>query len=144
MKPDPRALREMGRAVPKTVLERLGRATGRVQEESPLPADILESDTEYRLVLDAPGATASDVQVQVTDGAVEVRIDRFRPFNEGFEMVFPGRGLELDGRVPLPEEAIDADGATATLTDHGTLVVTVPKAPTAATEDTDEPSESAA
>ncbi|WP_198400406.1 Hsp20/alpha crystallin family protein [Halodesulfurarchaeum formicicum] len=144
MKPDPRALREVGRAIPETVLERMGRATSRVQEESPLPADILESDTAYRVILDAPGATASDVQVQVTDGTIEVRIDRFRPFNEGFEMLFPGRGLELDGQVPLPEGAIDADGTTATLTDHGTLVITVPKAPTPAAEDTDEPNETAA
>lgn len=131
MKPDPRALQDVGRAIPEQVLERLGRVTSRVQEESPLPADILESEDAYRIVLDAPGATASDVQVQVTDGVLEVRIDRFRPFNEGFEMVFPGRGLELDGTVPLPEDAVEAAEAEATLTDQGTLVVTIPKARTA-------------
>lgn len=128
MRPDPRALEEYTRAIPEVVLERLGRATSRVQEESPLPADVLESDEEYRVILDAPGATASDVQVQVIDGELEVRIDRFRPFNEGFEMVFPGRGLELDGSISLPADAIQAEAATATLTDHGTLVVSIPKA----------------
>ncbi|MFB6110305.1 MAG: Hsp20/alpha crystallin family protein [Halodesulfurarchaeum sp.] len=128
MKPDPRAIREVGRTIPEYLLKRAGRITGRVQEESPLPADVLESDGAYRIVLDAPGATASDVQVQVTAGALEVRIDRFRPFNEGFEMVFPGRGLELDGTVPLPEDPLDPAEATATLTDRGTLAVTIPKA----------------
>jgi HSP20 family protein len=130
MKPDPRALGDVSRAVPEVVLERLGRVTSRVQEESPLPADVLESDEEYRVVLDAPGATASDVQVQVVDGELEVRIDRFRPFNEGFEMVFPGRGLELDGSVSLPSDAIRPDAASATLTDYGTLVVKIPKTET--------------
>ena len=127
MKADPRTLREFGESVPELLLERVGRVTSRMQEESPLSADVLESDEEFRVVLDAPGASAHDVQIQVVDGVLDVRIDRFRPFNEDFEMVFPGRGLELDGEVPLPTEAIDAEEATATLTDHGTLVVQIPK-----------------
>lgn len=139
MKPDPRAIGDVTRAVPEVVLEQLGRAASRVQEESPLPADVLESDEEYRVILDAPGATASDIQVQVVDDELEVRIDRFRPFNEGFEMVFPGRGLELDGSVSLPSDAIQPDAASATLTEYGTLVVTIPK-----TTDSDVPSDSAA
>lgn len=125
---DRETLTEAGRSVPRRVLETVGRAVSRVHEESPLPADVLESETEYRIVLDAPGATASDVSAQVTDGVLEVRIDRFRPFNEGFEMVFPGRGLELDASVPLPEDDLRPEEASATLSDHGTLMVTIPKA----------------
>jgi len=80
------------------------------------------------VVFDAPGATASDVQVNYDDGAVEVRIDRFREFREGFEMVFPGRGLSLDGRARLPEDAaVDASSARAELRDEGTLYVFLPK-----------------
>lgn len=130
MKADPRTLKEFGESLPELLLDRFGRMTSRVQEESPLPADIMESDEEYRVVLDAPGATAGDVDVQVVEDTLEVRIDRFRPFNEGFEMVLPGRGLELDASVPLPSERLRADEATATLTDRGTLVVQIPK-PTA-------------
>ena len=126
MRPDAETVADIGRSLPETVLQRLGRAASRVHEESPLPADVLESDDAYRIVLDAPGASPSDISLQVSDGTLEVRIDRFRPFNEGFEMVFPGRGLELDGSVPLPEDIRPAE-ATATVSDHGTLVVTVPK-----------------
>ncbi|MFW5965138.1 MAG: Hsp20/alpha crystallin family protein [Halodesulfurarchaeum sp.] len=122
------ALREIARGVPQTLLERVGRTAGRVQEETPLPADILESETAYRIILDAPGATPGDVQIQLDGNVLEVRIDRFRPFNEGFEMVFPGRGLELDGTLPLPEDDLDPAGASAELTDRGTLEVTIPKA----------------
>jgi HSP20 family molecular chaperone IbpA len=110
------------------VLENVGRAMGRAQERTPLPVDLLESEDAYLAVFDAPGAESGDVQVQYLDGAVEVRIDRFRGFHADFEMLYPGRGLSLDGRVELPEDAmVDADGATATLTDNGTLQVRVPK-----------------
>ncbi len=121
-------LRDIGRSVGSAVLQRVGRAAGKVQESKPLPVDLLESDDAYLVVFDAPGATGSDVQVRYADGAVHVRIDRFRDYYEGFEMLFPGRGLSLDGRADLPADAVvDANAASATLTEHGTLRVRVPK-----------------
>jgi HSP20 family molecular chaperone IbpA len=121
-------LRDIGESVGTTVMERVGRAMGRAQERTPLAVDLLESDDAYLAVFDAPGAQSTDVQVQYADGAVEVRIDRFRGFHEGFEMRYPGRGLALDGRVELPEDAhVDAAAASATLQDNGTLSVEVPK-----------------
>ena len=128
MKPSKPPFFEFGRSIANEILEQAGRAAGRVQEESPLPADVLESEDEYLVVFDAPGATASDVQVRLVGNAVEVRIDRFRTFREDFDMRFPGRGLELDGRVELPEPgAVSPDGARAELKDNGTLYVYVPK-----------------
>ncbi|QPV63956.1 Hsp20/alpha crystallin family protein [Halosimplex litoreum] len=122
-------LRDIGESLGNTVLENVGRAMGRAQERTPLPVDLLESDDAYLAVFDAPGAQSSDVQVQFDSGLVEVRIDRFRGFHEGFEMRYPGRGLALDGHVELPAEArVDADAATATLRENGTLEVRVPKA----------------
>ena len=121
-------IRDIGRSVGNAVLQRIGRAASKVQESKPLPVDLLESDDAYLVVFDAPGATGSDVQVRYADGAVHVRIDRFRDFYEGFDMLFPGRGLSLDGQAELPADAVvDAEAATATLTEHGTLRVRVPK-----------------
>jgi HSP20 family molecular chaperone IbpA len=121
-------LREIGRSLGGAILQRVGRAASKVQESKPLPVDVLESDDAYLAVFDAPGAAGSDVQVRYTDGAVLVRIDRFRDFHEGFEMLFPGRGLSLDGEADLPADAVvNAEEATATLTEHGTLRVRVPK-----------------
>jgi HSP20 family molecular chaperone IbpA len=121
-------IREIGRSVGETVTENVGRAAGRLQEATPLSADVLESEDAYLVVFDAPGAAASDVQVRYEDGEVLVRVDRFREFREGYEMRYPGRGLALDGAVELPGEgAVDPDGATATLRDDGTLAVEVPK-----------------
>ena len=121
-------LKRVGKSAVETVLDRVGRGVGKVQERTPLPYDVLESSDAFLVVFDAPGATRSDIQVRFRDGAVEVRIDRFRDFREGFEMRFPGRGLALDGRADLPEgAAVDPAGAEATLTDNGTLQVTLPK-----------------
>jgi len=130
-------IRELGESIGNTVVETVGRAVGRAQENRPLPVDLLESDDAYLAVFDAPGATASDVQVRFEDGQVRVRVDRFRDFHEGFEMRFPGRGLALDGHADLPEDAaVDPSGATATLADNGTLRVRVPKADGEPREDT--------
>ena len=119
---------EACRAVAGDAVKRVGRVAGRLQEAGLLPPDVLEGDDAYLVVFDAPGAAASDVQVRYKRGAIEVRIDRFREHFEGFEMRFPGRGMSLDGRARLPDDAsVDADAASATLRENGTLEVRVPK-----------------
>jgi len=121
-------LREIGRSVGESLLENAGRAAGRLQERTPLAADLLESEAAYLAVFDAPGAEASDVQVRYDEGTVLVRVDRFREFYPDFEMRFPGRGLALDGSVDLPDDAaVDPDAASATLRENGTLEVELPK-----------------
>jgi len=122
-------MRQLTRSIGDTIFENLGRAAGRFQENRPLPADVLESDDAYLVVFDAPGVTATDVQVRYVEDRVEVRIDRFRDFHDGFEMVYPGRGLALAGSATLPDGAtVGTDSATATLRDDGTLQVRIPKA----------------
>ncbi len=131
---------DIGASVQNALLERAGRVAGRVQERRGLASDLLESDDEYLVVFDAPGAVSTDVQVRYVEGSVEVRIDRFRDYREGFEMRFPGRGLSLEGTVDLPADAVvDPDAATATLTDHGTLEVRLPKDPDAVPVESDQP-----
>ncbi|EJN60660.1 Hsp20/alpha crystallin family protein [Halogranum rubrum] len=121
-------LREFGQSAVNAVLDRAGRGMSKVQERKPLPYDLLESEDAYLVVFDAPGATQSDLQVRFLDGEVQVRIDRFRDFYEGFEMRFPGRGLSLDGSAELPDDAaVDPGNSSATLTKNGTLQVRVPK-----------------
>jgi len=129
-------LKTYGREAINTVLERVGRGIGQVQERKPLAYDLLETDEEYLVVFDAPGATKDDIQVRFMDNELEVRIDRFREFYEGFEMRFPGRGLTLSGTARFPEDAsVTAENAnpTATLTRSGTLQVRVPKSEAAKT-----------
>jgi len=121
-------IREVSRSLGRAVMDGIGRAAGRFQERRSLPADLLESDDAYLAVFDAPGATAADVAVRFEGGGLSIRIDRFRDFHDGYEMRVPGRGLALSGSVELPEgAAVDAEAATATVTERGTLEVTIPK-----------------
>ena len=121
-------IKEVGVTVGRAVAERAGRIWSRFHEASPLSADVLESEDTYLVVFDAPGVAHSDVQVRYVDGEVLVRIDRFRDFREGFEMVFPGRGMSLDGRIGLPDGAVvEPEAAEAHLRPNGTLEVWVPK-----------------
>lgn len=116
------------RTVADTVLENVGRVAGRIQERRPLQTDLLESDTAYRIVVDAPGADAHDIDVRYLDGSVQVTIERFRDYRDGYTMRFPGRGLTLRGTVAIPDDAdIDPESATAELRDDGTLHITLPK-----------------
>lgn len=132
---------EVGVAVGRVVVERAGRLWSQFHEASPLNADVFESDDAYLVIFDVPGAAHSDVQVRFVDGEVLVRLDRFRDVHDGFEMVFPGRGMALDGRAALPADAhVDAEAASATLTSRGTLEVHVPKLAEADRDDAEDAS----
>lgn len=120
-------IREVGTEVGNAVFGTVGAAMARIQENRPLSVDLLESEDAFLAIFDAPGALSSDIRVQYEDGDIRVRVDRFREFYEDYDMVFPGRGLALDGRVSLPDDvAVDTDNAEATLTSSGTLRVHVP------------------
>ncbi|MFC4360071.1 Hsp20/alpha crystallin family protein [Halobium salinum] len=136
------SLKELGESARNAVLEQVGRGMSRVQERTPLRHDVLETDEEFLVVFDAPGAARSDIQVRFVENTVEVRVDRFRDFYDDFEMRFPGRGLSLHGEAELPEGVLvrPAD-STATLTKRGELHVRVPKderGRTVSVEDEDE------
>ncbi|MDZ5811955.1 Hsp20/alpha crystallin family protein [Halorubrum sp. AD140] len=119
---------EAGRSAVRRVLESVGRGWSRMQERRPLSYDLLESDDAYLVVFDAPGARGEDLNVTFLDHTVEVKIDRFRDFYEGHEMLFPGRGASLSGSADLPRDAnVTPQGANATLTRNGTLQVEIPK-----------------
>lgn len=121
-------IREVGASLGRTVLDGVGRVISRLQEHRSLSADLLESDDAYLAVFDAPGAEATDIAVRFEDDTLLVHIDRFREFHDGYEMIFPGRGLSLDGAVTLsPDASVDADRAEATITQNGTLEVLIPK-----------------
>jgi HSP20 family molecular chaperone IbpA len=120
--------RRFARALGTAVAKRAGRVAGRLQAAKDAPVDLLESESAYLVVLDAPGADPGDVQVRFDDGELAVRIRRFRGHAEGFEMRYPGRTRDLETRTRLPAGAtIDPSAATATLRTDGTLHVTLPK-----------------
>ncbi|GAB7010663.1 Hsp20/alpha crystallin family protein [Halorubrum trueperi] len=119
---------EAGRSAFRRALARVGRGWSKMQERRPLSYDLLESDDSYLVVFDAPGVRGEDLNVTFLDRTVEVQLDRFRGFYDGYEMLFPGRGVSLSGSAELPRDAdVTPQGANATLTRNGTLQVEIPK-----------------
>ena len=122
------SFKNIGRTIGDALYRQVGRANGRVQKHRSLPVDILESESAYLVVFDAPGSEPDDIQVRYLSGSVRIRIERFREFRDGYDMRFPGRGMELDGEAELPADAIvDPDAGTARLTENGTLRIEIPK-----------------
>ncbi|MFC4436798.1 MULTISPECIES: Hsp20/alpha crystallin family protein [Natrialbaceae] len=123
------SFKELSSAVGNALYRQVGRANGRVQTHRPLPVDLLEDETSYLVIFDAPGAEPDDIQVRYLEGTVKIRIDRFRQFHDGYEMRFPGRGMELEGEAELPGDAVvEPDAGTAKLTESGALRIEIPKA----------------
>ncbi|GAB3706219.1 Hsp20/alpha crystallin family protein [Halorubrum pallidum] len=119
---------EAGRSAFRRALERVGRGWSKMQERRPLSYDLLESDDSYLVVFDAPGVRGEDLNVTFLDHTVEVTLDRFRDFYDGYELLFPGRGVSLSGTAELPADAnVTPQGANATLARNGTLHVEIPK-----------------
>lgn len=88
-------------------------------------ADLLESDDEYVLLVDLPGAIAGTTEVLFEDGRIVIEARREKSTPEGFRYVREDRPLFLDAELPLPPDA-DGDDADAEM-DRGVLEVTLPK-----------------
>ncbi len=90
-------------------------------------ADILEGEKEFRIVMDLPGITASDLEISVENQGLSIKAERKIEVPEGFEP----RRRERSGNVGFTRtfrlgSGVDPDGVGATLKD-GVLTLTLPK-----------------
>jgi HSP20 family protein len=88
-------------------------------------ADLLESDDEYLLVVDVPGATADSTDVRVAGGRLRVEALRQNPAPDGFEPVEEGRKPALAFELPLPPD-VSETGADASV-ERGVLELRLPR-----------------
>jgi HSP20 family protein len=86
--------------------------------------DLFESDTEYLLVIDMPGARPESLEVQVTGCELEIRAQR-APAPNGTDVA----STTFERRVELPGD-VDANSAGAQLKE-GVLEVRISKAASA-------------
>jgi HSP20 family protein len=90
-------------------------------------ADILEGDADFMIVMDLPGVTADDLDINVEDATLTVKAEREFASQDGYR---PLR-KELPRKVALSRsfnlgKSVDSDKIAAKL-DRGVLVVTLPK-----------------
>ena len=88
-------------------------------------ADLLESDDDYLLVVDLPGATGDTTEVTFKGGRINVEARREKDVPAEFEYVEENRTLFLDADLPIPPDATDED-ASASM-ERGVLEVRLPK-----------------
>ena len=86
--------------------------------------DLYESDSEYLLVIDMPGATVESLSVQIVGTELQLRAQRPAP-PEGSDVAI----TTFERRIGLPAE-VDANSAAAKL-ESGVLEVRVSKAASA-------------
>ena len=90
-------------------------------------ADVLESETEYRLVLDLPGVKTGDLEINVEKQTLIVKAGKETTVPEGFEV----RRHERANRAQFSRSfnlgnAVDGENISAKL-DAGVLQITLPK-----------------
>ena len=88
-------------------------------------ADLLESDDEYRFVVDLPGVTADTLDVVARDGRVSIEARREKDVPAEYRYEREDRSLFLDVDLPLPPDA-DPEHADAEI-DRGVLELAIPK-----------------
>ncbi len=93
-------------------------------------ADIMEGDTEFRIVMDLPGIKAEDLEIQVENQMLNVTAKRSHQIADGFET----RRRERMGALTFRRNfnlgnAIDSETIAARLED-GILLLTLPKTET--------------
>ncbi len=88
-------------------------------------ADLLESEDSYLLVIDMPGVTEETIDIDVTDGRLQIEARREKDVPMEFDYLSEERSLFLDAELPLPPDATGS-GAEASVA-RGVLEITLPK-----------------
>jgi len=88
-------------------------------------ADLLESPEAYLLVLDLPGVTRDDVEIEAHRHRLDIEACRQKIVPDGFEYHSEDRSIFLDAVIPVPMDA-DPISASASM-ENGVLEIRVPK-----------------
>ena len=104
---------------------------GNQQSASPLklvpPANVIESETGYSLVMELPGVSASDVSIEMKENRLEVRGEKKIPETGESERLAKSerRGGDFVRKFEFASQ-IDADAISAEFKD-GLLTISLPK-----------------
>ncbi|QDT63085.1 Hsp20/alpha crystallin family protein [Calycomorphotria hydatis] len=90
-------------------------------------ADIIESETNYTIVLDVPGAGEDDVEITLEKDQLNIHARVQEPSLEGLELKARGYAIGDYHRTFRLSDGLDRTKIDATVND-GVLTVTLPKA----------------
>ncbi len=90
-------------------------------------ADVLESETEFRLVLDLPGVSSEGLEINLEKQTLIVKASKETPVPEGFEVKRHERASQVQfSRTFNLGNSVDGENISAKL-DAGVLNITLPK-----------------
>jgi len=92
------------------------------------PTDLLSGERDVKVVMDVPGLTADDLQIELTDGMLAVRGERRYPYREhedSHELNRLERGFGRFERILRVPRDVDPGGVEASLED-GVLTLSIP------------------
>ena len=90
-------------------------------------ADVLESETEFRLVLDLPGVKSRDLEINLEKQTLIVKASKATAVPEGFDLRRHERASQAQySRSFNLGNAVDGENVSAKL-DEGVLQITLPK-----------------
>jgi HSP20 family molecular chaperone IbpA len=89
--------------------------------------DIYETENQFVVVADVPGAAEEDIELSIEKDVLSLHAKVTQPQFEGFESRWRGYGIGDWKRSFRLTEAVDREGIDATVKD-GVLRVTLPKA----------------
>lgn len=87
--------------------------------------DLYESEAAYLVVLDCPGVSGEDVEVDGGRASVDITAVRTASVPDGYEPVRRERDDRLDVTLPLPPDAVGED--VSTTVERGVLELRVPR-----------------
>jgi HSP20 family molecular chaperone IbpA len=96
----------------------------RIGKRLPTSADMLESEEEFLVLINAPGCDEEGIDLRFVKGSLKVNAERSET-HEGYVPVREERPGRISETVPVPDD-VDVDGAEATY-ENGVLHVTLPK-----------------
>ena len=99
----------------------------RIGKRLPTSADMLESEEEFLVLINAPGCDEDEIDLRFVKGSLKVNAERSET-HEGYVPVREERPGRISETVPVPDD-VDVDAAEATY-ENGVLHITLPKAGT--------------
>lgn len=94
-----------------------------------LRTDMLETDSEYKLVVDVPGFSKEDVKITVNNDVLHITTENKwdSDKNENWRYVWRERRFQLaEKKISLPQGTCDKDNIDANY-ENGVLTVVIPK-----------------
>ena len=114
--------------VVKEICQELDTKTREFYEFVLPPADILQTDSEFVVIVDVPGFSREAIDVRLDANILRIRAEKKEDEDGADRLISAQRPRMLDKKIRLPADAQDlAESVGSARYDEGVLTVSVPR-----------------